>query len=315
MSEYQARIRWNRQPNERFVDSRYSRAHSWEFDGGLTVPASSAVSSVPLPYSKAENVDPEEALVAAISSCHMLTFLYLAGKEQFVVDSYDDLARGSMTRNAQGRMAVTSVQLAPKIAFSGAKAPTGVDVDRLHHAAHEECFIANSVLTEISVAGDWVYSPQRTSTGGMMSDHREELSDTFSRMSDEELTERWSSGKLTDVAVEVARAEFAKRQITPPELPSELADEETGPEHDVEFATVARSLEPLQIEMLRSRLRAEGIEAFTVDGGINQVNSLISIAVGGVRLMVPRESADEARRIIKLVRSGTFALRDDETGA
>src|SRR5580693_791337 len=106
MSEYQARIRWNRQPNERFVDSRYSRAHSWEFDGGLTVPASSAVSSVPLPYSKAENVDPEEALVAAISSCHMLTFLYRAAKSGFVVDSYDDLAVGTMKADSRGRQSI-----------------------------------------------------------------------------------------------------------------------------------------------------------------------------------------------------------------
>ena len=158
MSEYQAHIRWHRQPSERFVDSRYSRAHSWEFDGGVIVPASSAVSSVPLPYSKAENVDPEEAFVAAISSCHMLTFLYLAAKEKFVVDSYDDLAVGTMTRNEKGRLAVTSVRLAPKIAFSGATAPTEESVLRLHHASHEECFIANSVLTEISVGGAWTYA-------------------------------------------------------------------------------------------------------------------------------------------------------------
>ena len=158
MSEYQAHIRWHRQPNERFVDSRYSRAHSWEFDGGVIVPASSAVSSVPLPYSRAENVDPEEAFVAAISSCHMLTFLYLAGKEKFVVDSYDDLAVGTMTRNDKGRLAVTSVRLAPKIAFSGTAAPTEESVRRLHHAAHEECYIANSVLTEISVGGAWTYT-------------------------------------------------------------------------------------------------------------------------------------------------------------
>jgi len=159
MSEHLARIRWSRQPGERFVDSRYSRAHTWEFDGGVTVPASSATSSVPLPYSKAENVDPEEALVAAISSCHMLTFLYLAAKEQFVVDSYEDPAVGTMTRNAQGRLAVTCARLAPRIVFSGAKAPTEADVERLHHAAHEECFIANSVLTEIRVGGNWTYHP------------------------------------------------------------------------------------------------------------------------------------------------------------
>ena len=159
MSEYQARIRWSRQPEERFVDSRYSRAHTWEFDGGVTVPASSATSSVPLPYSRAENVDPEEALVAAISSCHMLTFLYLAAKDKFVIDSYDDLAVGTMTRNAKGRLAVTRAVLAPKIVFTGEKAPSEADVERLHHAAHEDCFIANSVLTEISVAGQWTYRP------------------------------------------------------------------------------------------------------------------------------------------------------------
>jgi Putative prokaryotic signal transducing protein len=147
----------------------------------------------------------------------------------------------------------------------------------------------------------------------MTSDHREELSDTFSRMSDEELIERWNSGMLTEAAMDVARAEFAGRNITAPELP-EATEEEPEPQGDVEFATVARSLEPLQIEMLRARLRAEGIDAFTVDAGINQANALIAIAVGGVRLMVRRESADEARRIIQLVRSGRLALRDDETG-
>jgi organic hydroperoxide reductase OsmC/OhrA len=155
MSEYQARIHWTRGPGERFVDSRYSRAHTWSFDGGVVVPASSAVSSVPLPYSKPENVDPEEAFVASISCCHMLTFLYLAGKDGLVVDSYDDLAIGTMARNDKGRLAVTQVRLAPTIIFSSAKQPTDADLDRLHHAAHEECYIANSVLTEITVAGSW----------------------------------------------------------------------------------------------------------------------------------------------------------------
>jgi len=155
MSEYQARIHWTRQPDERFVDSRYSRAHTWAFDGGVVVPASSAVSSVPLPYSKPENVDPEEAFVASISCCHMLTFLYLAGKDGFVVDSYDDLAIGKMERNNKGRLAVTLVTLAPRIVLSGEKHPTDADLVRLHHAAHEECYIANSVLTEIVVKGSW----------------------------------------------------------------------------------------------------------------------------------------------------------------
>ena len=159
MSEYQAQIRWARQSNERFIDQRYSRAHSWEFDGGVVVPASSAVSSVPLPYSKPDNVDPEEAFVAAISSCHMLTFLYLAAKKHFLIDSYDDLAIGTMTQNSKGRLAMTSVRLAPQIMFSGSRAPTDSDVNKLHHEAHEECYIANSVLTEITVAGSWRHTP------------------------------------------------------------------------------------------------------------------------------------------------------------
>jgi putative signal transducing protein len=146
-----------------------------------------------------------------------------------------------------------------------------------------------------------------------MSDHREELSDTFRQMSDDELIERWSSGKLTEVASEVARAEFVRRKMAVPEIVQPEPIDEDASQDDVSFATVARSLEPLQIEMLRARLQAEGIEAFAVDAGINQVNNLVSIAVGGVRLMVPKESADEARRIIQLIRSGKFALRDDET--
>lgn len=158
MSQHQARIRWARRSEEKFVDARYSRAHQWEFDGGVKVPASSAVSSVPLPYSKAENVDPEEALVAAISSCHMLAFLYLVAKEGLVVDTYDDLAVGTLARNEEGRLAVTTVRLAPRIEFSGARSPTRANVDRLHHAAHEECFIANSVRTAISIECEWRYS-------------------------------------------------------------------------------------------------------------------------------------------------------------
>jgi organic hydroperoxide reductase OsmC/OhrA len=155
MSQHQAHIQWSRQDGERFIDQRYSRAHMWKFDGGITVAASSAVSAVPLPYSKPENVDPEEAFVASLSSCHMLTFIWLAAKEKFVVDSYDDLAIGSLSRNEKGSMAITSVRLEPKIVFSGEKLPTDADLKRLHHAAHEQCFIANSVLTQISVGGSW----------------------------------------------------------------------------------------------------------------------------------------------------------------
>ena len=155
MSQHQAHIAWKRHPDERFVDLKYSRVHSWQFDGGVTVPASSSPSAVPVPYSKPENVDPEEAFVASLCSCHMLTFIWLAGREKFIVDSYDDVAIGIMGSNDKGRTAVTAVRLEPKIAFSGEKLPTEADVRRLHHEAHEQCFIANSVLTQVSVGGTW----------------------------------------------------------------------------------------------------------------------------------------------------------------
>jgi organic hydroperoxide reductase OsmC/OhrA len=158
MSEYQAQIVWERQRDEPFLDGRYSRIHSWKFDGGVIVPASSAVTSVPLPYSKAENVDPEEALVAAISSCHMLSFLYVAAKASFVVDAYDDVAVGTLTKDSRGKQALTTVVLGPKVIFSGAREPNDALVNTLHHDAHEQCYIANSVRTEITVSGQWRYN-------------------------------------------------------------------------------------------------------------------------------------------------------------
>jgi len=157
MSEHTARIVWARGAAERFVDSRYSRVHTWEFDGGVRVAASSAVTSVPLPYSNADNVDPEEAFVAAIASCHMLTFLFLAARRGLVVDSYDDLARGTMSQDARGRFWLSAVRLAPQIAFSGSTPPGDALVDGLHHEAHEECYIANSVRTEITVVCAWTH--------------------------------------------------------------------------------------------------------------------------------------------------------------
>src|SRR5215831_19514270 len=157
MSEHQARVRWDRQPAERFIDLKYSRAHSWKFDGGAVVAASSSEHAVPLPYSVSANVDPEEAFVAAISSCHMLTFLYLAAKQRFVIDSYEDLSIGDLAKNSSGRLAVTHVRLAPEIVFSGERVPTDAEIEKLHHASHEECYIANSVQTTITVAGTWRY--------------------------------------------------------------------------------------------------------------------------------------------------------------
>jgi len=151
--EYRATVTWKREGGATFTDQRYSRGHTWTFDGGITVPASSSPLSVKLPYSDAEAVDPEEAFVAAVSSCHMLTFLYVAAKQGYVVDAYADEAVGAMTKNERGKMWVSKVTLAPAITFAGEKRPTPEQFDELHHLAHEECFIANSVKSEIVVQG------------------------------------------------------------------------------------------------------------------------------------------------------------------
>jgi organic hydroperoxide reductase OsmC/OhrA len=154
MHLYTAQIDWTR-GDAAFIDNRYSRAHLWRFDGGVEVPASSSPQVVRTPFSDPANVDPEEAFVAALSSCHMLTFLWLAAQEGLRIDRYSDAAEGVMEDNGQGRQAVTRVTLKPEVVFSGAKQPENADVDRLHHSAHEQCFLANSVKTEIVVQGGW----------------------------------------------------------------------------------------------------------------------------------------------------------------
>ncbi|MEZ9598233.1 OsmC family protein [Vibrio sp. 10N.286.46.A8] len=151
MSEYSAVIRWARGDDEAFNDNQYSRGHTWEFDGGVTVPASSSPHVVPLPFSVEANVDPEEAFIAALSSCHMLTFLGIAAKQKYVIDSYVDDAVGVLEEDESGRSSVTRVTLRPDIVFSGSKIPTAKQLDKLHHLAHKNCFIANSVKTEIVV--------------------------------------------------------------------------------------------------------------------------------------------------------------------
>jgi organic hydroperoxide reductase OsmC/OhrA len=152
MHTYEATISWHR-GEQKFTDNRYSRAHSWSFDGGVQVPASSSPLVVPEPMSVAANVDPEEAFVAAISSCHMLTFLWIAARRGFVIDSYHDRALGVMEKNDEGRLAMTRVTLRPQIAFGGERVPGAVEIDDMHHEAHKECFIANSVKSEIVVEG------------------------------------------------------------------------------------------------------------------------------------------------------------------
>jgi organic hydroperoxide reductase OsmC/OhrA len=150
MSTHKAIIKWNRSTPD-FLNGKYSREHTWTFDGGLTVPASPSPSVVPTPYSNPANVDPEEAFVAAISSCHMLTYLFLAYQQGFQVDSYLDEAVGHMTKNDLGVPWVGSVDLHPQIVYSGSKLPNSAEQERLHHTAHEQCFIANSIKTAVTV--------------------------------------------------------------------------------------------------------------------------------------------------------------------
>ena len=149
MSEYTAEIRWERDPAQDFLANTYSRKHRLRFDGGIDVPGSSAPSSVPLPMSDAQAVDPEEAFVASLSSCHMLWFLAIACKRKFVVDRYADAAVGVMARNENGKFAMTRVTLRPEVTFAGERQPSRDELDQLHHKAHEECYIANSVRTEV----------------------------------------------------------------------------------------------------------------------------------------------------------------------
>jgi len=151
MSEYRATIVWQRAESEKFTDARFSRGHRWIFDGGIDVAASASPRVVPLPLSVTAAVDPEEAFVASLSSCHMLTFLYLAAKRGFVIDEYKDEAVGLLAKNEEGRLAITQVTLHPAIRFTGASLPTAADLEVLHHQAHEQCFIAQSVRTEVRV--------------------------------------------------------------------------------------------------------------------------------------------------------------------
>ncbi|MEJ1353268.1 MAG: OsmC family protein [Candidatus Sedimenticola sp. (ex Thyasira tokunagai)] len=149
MSEYSAVVRWVRGEEEIFSDNQYSRGHMWEFDGGVTVPASSSPHVVPLPYSVEANVDPEEAFIAALSSCHMLVFLSIAAKRKYVVESYIDNAVGTMEEDENGKTSVTKVTLRPEIVFSNERQPTVEQLEKMHHMSHENCFIANSVKTEV----------------------------------------------------------------------------------------------------------------------------------------------------------------------
>ena len=150
MSEHLAPIEWSRD-GQVFTDNQYARAHDWRFDGGAVVRGSSAPSSVPVPQSDPAAVDPEEALVAAVSSCHMLFFLGYAAKAGFVVDHYQDDAVGVLGRDERGKTSITALTLRPAVAFSGELQPDAAALDDLHHRAHRACYIANSIRAEVTV--------------------------------------------------------------------------------------------------------------------------------------------------------------------
>lgn len=147
--EYTATIAWERQ-GARFTDQKYSRAHEWRFDGGAVVPASSSPLVVPVPLSSAAAVDPEEAFVASLSACHMLFFLFHAAKKGFVVERYEDVALGTLGKNAAGRTAMLKVALRPRVTWEG-REPGAEELAAIHHQSHLDCYIANSVTTEVSV--------------------------------------------------------------------------------------------------------------------------------------------------------------------
>jgi organic hydroperoxide reductase OsmC/OhrA len=148
MSQYETVVVWDRN-GAAFTDNRYSRGHRWLFDGGVEVPASSSPKVVPLPLSVAAAVDPEEAFVASLSSCHMLWFLSAAAKRGFVVDRYRDAAVGVLASDSSGKLAMTVVTLRPGVRFVGARQPTAGELTAMHHEAHEQCFIASSVKTDV----------------------------------------------------------------------------------------------------------------------------------------------------------------------
>lgn len=148
MAEYHADVEWQR-GEAVFTDKQYSRRHLWRFDGGLEIPASSSPQHVRLPWSDPTAVDPEEAFVAALASCHLLSFVYIAARRGHRVDRYRDAAVGEMARDENGREWIGVVTLRPEVEFSGASLPTREEIEAMHHQAHDVCYIANSVRSEV----------------------------------------------------------------------------------------------------------------------------------------------------------------------
>ncbi|MGH8482133.1 MAG: OsmC family protein [Nevskiaceae bacterium] len=149
--DYTATVAWQRAADARFTDNRYSRAHEWRFDGGAVVPASSSPAVVPVPLSSAAAVDPEEAFVASLSACHMLFFLFHAANKGYVIERYEDAAVGTMGRTAEGRTAMLKVVLRPQVKWGDERRPSAEELDAMHHQSHLDCYIANSVKTEVAI--------------------------------------------------------------------------------------------------------------------------------------------------------------------
>jgi organic hydroperoxide reductase OsmC/OhrA len=149
MSEHTVTVLWKRD-GAKFLDNKYRREHLWKFDGGAEISASSSPHVVPIPYSNSACVDPEEAFIASLSSCHMLWFLSIAAKKKYVVESYSDRAVGIMDKNEVGKLAITSVTLYPQVTFAQ-DIPTKSEIEAMHEEAHHSCFLANSIKTEITI--------------------------------------------------------------------------------------------------------------------------------------------------------------------
>ena len=154
MSTYTAKITWKSDSPESFAKNQYTRGHTWTFDGGIEVPASSSPHAVRVPFSVEAAVDPEEALVASVSSCHMLTFLWVSATGGFNIESYSDDAVGEMTKGDDGKEWISKITLNPNIVWIGERIPTADEIAKLHHSAHEGCYIANSIKSEIVVLSE-----------------------------------------------------------------------------------------------------------------------------------------------------------------
>lgn len=149
--KYSADILWERKPDELFTDGKYSRVHKWTFDGGTEVPASSSPQVVRLPLSSEAAVDPEEAFIASLSSCHMLFFLSIAAGKKYLVEKYKDHAEGVIGKDEDGELMIRQVTLQPRIVFGGQSVPSPEEIAEIHELSHKKCFIANSVKTKVEV--------------------------------------------------------------------------------------------------------------------------------------------------------------------